>query len=281
MTVSPLLLHHADQVAFLQDGTVADVGTHDELLARNAGYRHVVVRALDDPDSPDTDTATNTTRHREAPLMTELATRLPGSAETWRDAPAGPRVPDSLLPPTGGPVGDRLRAWRGRHLERRAAGPGHVRVVPAPRARTAGGEHARRHRRSSKDLLVDRRWMVALLLAPARPGRGRRADRAAHPRCPGRRRGGARDPVARLDSLGLAVGRRRGAAGGPHVRGAARVDDPRPGRAGRRPRAHRADGAAAAAGPGGERELRRPGHPGDPRRLDDERERAVRRCRRW
>ena len=47
-SVSPLLLHHADQVAFLQDGTVADVGTHDELLARNAGSRHVVVRALDD-----------------------------------------------------------------------------------------------------------------------------------------------------------------------------------------------------------------------------------------
>ena len=44
MTVSPLLLHHADQVAFLQAGTVTDVGTHDELLARNAGYRRVVVR---------------------------------------------------------------------------------------------------------------------------------------------------------------------------------------------------------------------------------------------
>jgi ABC-type multidrug transport system fused ATPase/permease subunit len=57
MTVSPLLLHHADRVAFLQDGRVADVGTHEELLARNAGYRHVVVRALDapDPTNPDND----------------------------------------------------------------------------------------------------------------------------------------------------------------------------------------------------------------------------------
>ena len=58
MTVSPLMLHHADQVAFLQDGAVADVGTHEELLARNAGYRHVVVRALDDPEGP------KPTRHR-------------------------------------------------------------------------------------------------------------------------------------------------------------------------------------------------------------------------
>jgi ABC-type multidrug transport system fused ATPase/permease subunit len=64
MTVSPLLLHHADQVAFLQDGIVTDVGTHDELLARNAGYRHVVVRALDDPDSPEADTDTDTERLR-------------------------------------------------------------------------------------------------------------------------------------------------------------------------------------------------------------------------
>jgi ABC-type multidrug transport system fused ATPase/permease subunit len=48
MTVSPLLLHHADQVAFLEAGTVTDVGSHDDLLARNAGYRRVVVRAMDD-----------------------------------------------------------------------------------------------------------------------------------------------------------------------------------------------------------------------------------------
>lgn len=50
MSVSPLLLHHADQVAFLEDGRVTDVGTHDDLLARNVAYRRVVVRSLDDPE---------------------------------------------------------------------------------------------------------------------------------------------------------------------------------------------------------------------------------------
>jgi ABC-type transport system involved in cytochrome bd biosynthesis fused ATPase/permease subunit len=64
MTVSPLMLHHADQVAFLQGGTVTDVGTHDELLARNAGYRHVVVRALDDPEPTDPDTHPDTDTER-------------------------------------------------------------------------------------------------------------------------------------------------------------------------------------------------------------------------
>ena len=52
MTVSPLMLHHADLVAFLQGGTVTDVGSHDDLLARNADYRRVVVRALE-PDDPE------------------------------------------------------------------------------------------------------------------------------------------------------------------------------------------------------------------------------------
>ena len=50
--------------------------------------------------------------------MTELATRLPGSAETWREAPAEPRVPPTLVVPEGLPVGARLRAWQDRHLER-------------------------------------------------------------------------------------------------------------------------------------------------------------------
>lgn len=55
MTVSPLMLHHADRVAFLQGGTVTDVGSHDDLLARNADYRRVVVRAFDDDPDPSTD----------------------------------------------------------------------------------------------------------------------------------------------------------------------------------------------------------------------------------
>jgi ABC-type bacteriocin/lantibiotic exporter with double-glycine peptidase domain len=52
-SVSPLLLHHADRIAFLQDGTVVASGTHEELLRTSAGYRSVVARELDDePDVP-------------------------------------------------------------------------------------------------------------------------------------------------------------------------------------------------------------------------------------
>jgi ABC-type multidrug transport system fused ATPase/permease subunit len=43
MSASPLLLHHADEVAFL-DGVVVESGTHDDLLARSAAYRDVVLR---------------------------------------------------------------------------------------------------------------------------------------------------------------------------------------------------------------------------------------------
>lgn len=43
-TVSPLLLHHADRIAFLAEGTVTAVGTHEELLRTSAGYRQVVAR---------------------------------------------------------------------------------------------------------------------------------------------------------------------------------------------------------------------------------------------
>jgi ABC-type multidrug transport system fused ATPase/permease subunit len=52
-SVSPLLLHHADRIAFLQDGTVVASGTHEDLLRTSAGYRSVVARELDDePDVP-------------------------------------------------------------------------------------------------------------------------------------------------------------------------------------------------------------------------------------
>src|SRR6187551_446450 len=50
--------------------------------------------------------------------MTELQTRLPGSAETWRVNPPEPRVPVDLLPPASGSVRFRLRAWRQRHRHR-------------------------------------------------------------------------------------------------------------------------------------------------------------------
>jgi ABC-type multidrug transport system fused ATPase/permease subunit len=44
MTTSPLVLEHCDQVAFLVDGRVVDVGTHRALLHRNPQYRAVVTR---------------------------------------------------------------------------------------------------------------------------------------------------------------------------------------------------------------------------------------------
>ena len=46
-TVSPLLLHHADRVAFLSGTSVVAYGTHEELLRSHSGYRGVVARALD------------------------------------------------------------------------------------------------------------------------------------------------------------------------------------------------------------------------------------------
>jgi len=50
MSVSPLLLHHADRVALLQDGRVTAVGTHDDLVGSVPAYRDVVARNLDDPE---------------------------------------------------------------------------------------------------------------------------------------------------------------------------------------------------------------------------------------
>ncbi len=49
-TVSPLLLHHADDVVLLEDGRVVARGTHDELLASNAAYRAVVARGMDEDE---------------------------------------------------------------------------------------------------------------------------------------------------------------------------------------------------------------------------------------
>ena len=45
MTASPLVLDRADTVAFLEDGRVAAVGGHRELLRRNAAYRLTVTRS--------------------------------------------------------------------------------------------------------------------------------------------------------------------------------------------------------------------------------------------
>jgi ABC-type multidrug transport system fused ATPase/permease subunit len=48
-TVSPLLLHHADRVAFLFNRRITADGTHEELLQTNQDYRRTVARALDEP----------------------------------------------------------------------------------------------------------------------------------------------------------------------------------------------------------------------------------------
>jgi ABC-type multidrug transport system fused ATPase/permease subunit len=47
-TVSPLWLHHADEIALLHDGRITVRGTHDDLLVSSPDYRAVVARALDD-----------------------------------------------------------------------------------------------------------------------------------------------------------------------------------------------------------------------------------------
>src|SRR5690606_36648629 len=53
MTVSPLLLHHADEVALLQVGVVTEHGTHAELVARSAAYRSVVLRGAGNEPTPE------------------------------------------------------------------------------------------------------------------------------------------------------------------------------------------------------------------------------------
>lgn len=47
-TVSPLLLHEADEIAFLDAGKVVATGTHAELLAGLPAYRRVVARGMEE-----------------------------------------------------------------------------------------------------------------------------------------------------------------------------------------------------------------------------------------
>ncbi len=48
VTASPLMLHQADEVALLVDGTVAERGTHEGLLHASPAYRRVVERSMVD-----------------------------------------------------------------------------------------------------------------------------------------------------------------------------------------------------------------------------------------
>jgi ABC-type multidrug transport system fused ATPase/permease subunit len=50
-TVSPLWLHHADDVVLLADGRVVAQGSHEELLSAEPRYRDVVVRDMQTADS--------------------------------------------------------------------------------------------------------------------------------------------------------------------------------------------------------------------------------------
>ncbi len=50
MTVSPLLVHRADRVAYLVEGRQAGTGSHDYLLQNHPGYRAVVNRGMEDDD---------------------------------------------------------------------------------------------------------------------------------------------------------------------------------------------------------------------------------------
>ncbi len=139
--------------------------------------------------------------------MTEVVTRLTGSAETWRTGPAEPRVPATLLPPPPASASgrERLRLWHSRHLEReqrardtfaRSRNPERgLPVASMPAVVTFLTE-----------LLARRRWMVVVLLAlhalAAIAGLivprilGNLVDRAAAPGT----------VASQLTSLGLAVG---------------------------------------------------------------------------
>ena len=50
-TVSPLLLHHADDVVLLVEGRATVRGSHAQLLTSSADYRAVVARGMEDQAS--------------------------------------------------------------------------------------------------------------------------------------------------------------------------------------------------------------------------------------
>ena len=77
-TASPLLLHHADRVAFLLHKKITAYGTHEELLQSNADYRRTVARGI----------STQPARHP----IGRSADRPARVGETWRSNPPAPEV---------------------------------------------------------------------------------------------------------------------------------------------------------------------------------------------
>ena len=109
--------------------------------------------------------------------MTEVDTRLRGSAETWRTAPAAPRVPADLDAPPAGSWSARLRALRQRHRLRQqqaedyfAASRNPERGLPvAPRRAVVGFVGGLiRHRRALVVALIGLHGLAAVagLLVP-------------------------------------------------------------------------------------------------------------------
>lgn len=68
VTASPLLLHHADEVALLDGDRVTEVGTHADLAGRSSAYRNVVLRGEDPaPSAAISDGLVPTTTHVATP----------------------------------------------------------------------------------------------------------------------------------------------------------------------------------------------------------------------
>ncbi|WP_299520599.1 ABC transporter ATP-binding protein [uncultured Serinicoccus sp.] len=75
MTASPLLLHHADEVAFLEDGRVVATGTHDDLVAGHAAYRATVLRGEAGDRATATGDALDGLTHETTTTTTTTGTR--------------------------------------------------------------------------------------------------------------------------------------------------------------------------------------------------------------
>ncbi len=81
-TTSPLVLDRADEVAYVENGRVAAIGTHADLLARDVRYRSLVTRAEADDQA-------------QAPAAASSAPTPPDS----QSSPDSPSSPDERLDP--------------------------------------------------------------------------------------------------------------------------------------------------------------------------------------